>query len=100
MHLKNLLGRVTETIMAFVNIVLPGEIPDFTFVYLFGASLYALSKKDGGIKPIVMGNTKTPRNLGRYEACRKRRDIRLIQLGFGKPDGCEAAVHVTYSYKN
>jgi hypothetical protein len=37
--------------------VLRGEVPDFIVTTFFGASISALIKKDGGIRPIAVGNT-------------------------------------------
>ena len=111
MHLKNLLGRDTgaagealkETLTSFINLILRGEVPEFARACFFGASLCALSKKDGGIRPIAVGNTwrrlvtkiglrPLSNDLGLY--------LRPTQLGFGTRGGCEAAVHAARTYVN
>lgn len=41
-----------------VNIILSGEVNSDVCKYLYGASLCALEKKCGGIRPIAIGNFK------------------------------------------
>ena len=50
---KNLLARLAQ----FVNIVASGNIPPCLRPYFFSANLFALGKKDGGVRPIAVGNT-------------------------------------------
>ena len=69
--------------------------------FFLGASLCALKKKGGGIRPIAVGNT-----LRRLVAKAAVRSIRMEaatmlqpnQLGFGVPQGCEAAAHAARVY--
>ena len=41
----------------FVSLVIHGRIPDFARHLFFGARLTALSKEDGGVRPIAVGLT-------------------------------------------
>ena len=62
-HLKHLFGaseagnRLLESLTKFVNFVLKDQIPENIRPIFFGANLCALSKKDGGIRPIAVGTT-------------------------------------------
>ena len=64
-HLKTLLSyssaeagvNLFTTLTDFVNAILRGEVLDFAVSTFFGATLCALTKKDGGIRPIAVGNT-------------------------------------------
>ena len=108
-HLRDLVGRgsaaagdllLTE-LTAFVNLALQGKVPDFALPIFYGASLIALNKKGGGIRPIAVGNTI--RRLAAKVGLRPLtealgEELRPVQLGFGTPGGCEAAVHATRRY--
>ena len=80
---------------------LRGEVPNFTTPLFYDASLCALSKKDGGVQPIAVGNTL--RQLATKAGMRSVKErlgqhLRPIQLSFGKPGGCKAAVYATHHY--
>ena len=91
---KDLLHALT----AFANFVLRGDILQAVKPVFFGATLIPLRKKDGGIRPIAVGQT-----LRRLVAkCVSSRVTRCLgsefaprQLGCGVPLGCEAAAHAT-----
>ena len=108
-HLKDLVGsrgrehesRLLKSLTHFVNLVLDGCVPQEIRSIFFGASLCALRKKDGGVRPIAIGNTL--RRLiskvavrGCAETCSNL--LRPNQLGFGVRLGAEAAVHATRSF--
>ena len=83
--------------MKFTNqIVLRGNIPSSASSSFFGASLIALSKKDGGVRPIAIGNTL--RRLA-GKCCMLKLSQQLPstfqphQLGVGTTSGAEAIVH-------
>ena len=63
---------------------------------LFGASLCALEKKGGGIRPIAVGNTFR-RISGKVLSNQINSEmgalLRPTQLGYGTKSGCEAAIH-------
>ena len=63
-HLKDLLQHVgvddlespfLSALVAFCNLVLRGETPVEVRPFFFGASLVALRKKCGGVRPIAVG---------------------------------------------
>ncbi|KAK8720595.1 hypothetical protein OTU49_013221 [Cherax quadricarinatus] len=110
-HLKEMvnpvIGEIAETLLSeitrFVNNSLAGLIPDEIRPFFFGATLCALKKKDGGIRPIAVGNTL--RRLVSKAAVRSIRAqaammLQPNQLGFGVSQGSEAAVHATRAYIN
>jgi hypothetical protein len=75
-------------------------ISNFT-PFIYGASLCALSKKDGGIRPIAIGSTfrRLASKLGCYYLSGEISNyLKPKQLGFGTRSGCEAAVHSVRSY--
>ncbi len=93
--------RLVYHLTRFVNLCLAGRVPTAVRPVFCGASLCALSKKDGGIRPIAVGCTL--RRLVAKAACRavKPRMAALlapVQLGFGIKHGIEAAVHAGRLY--
>ncbi|XP_073960116.1 uncharacterized protein [Choristoneura fumiferana] len=81
--------------------MLSGRVcPEITDI-LYGANLCALVKKDGGIRPIAVGNTI--RRIVSKICCRHALPdltdlFQPIQLGFGSKGGCEAAVHAARTF--
>ena len=49
--------RLLSSLTEFVNLILSGGVPEFAVRVFYGAFLCALSKKDGGVRPIAVGNT-------------------------------------------
>ena len=108
-HLKDLvtsqhgLGStlLLESITSFTNLVIRGDVPDVARPYFFGASLVALNKSSGSIRPIAVGCTlrrlvaKCPSSFVRDEMGAL---LASLQLGYGTPMGAEAAVHATPMY--
>jgi hypothetical protein len=105
-HLKDLISKsngeegskLLTALTDLTNIILSGEIPRDICPLLFGASLVALEKKAGGIRPIAVGCTL--RRLTAKVACSRilkkvGSTVRPNQLGFGTPGGTEAIVHAT-----
>lgn len=110
-HLKDLISTQTgdagkhliTSLTRLCNLMLEGDVLPEIAEILYGASLCALSKKDGGIRPIAVGNTI--RRITAKICCQYYRDslgatLRPTQLGFGTKGGCEAAVHATRTYIN
>ena len=108
-HLKTLLSHssaeagvnLLTTLTDFVNAILRGEVPDFAVSTFFGATLCALTKKDGGIRPIAVGNTL--RRLAAKVGARPLShslgsELRPVQLGYSTKGGCEAAAHSARRY--
>ena len=76
--------------------VLQGKTPTSIRPFFFGASLTALTKKEGGIRPIAVGCTL--RRLAAKLVDFRTRDkmeapLAPSQLGYGVRGGAEAAVH-------
>ena len=105
-HFKDLTGarggrEVLQALTYLINLVLEGKIPHSVRSFFFGATPIALRRKDGGIRPITVGNA-----LGQLVSnCAGSRVVKVMgdhlalqQLGFCTPLGCEAAAHVPCSY--
>ena len=51
-------SRLIGTLVTFMNkIIFPGKVPSFVRDLFYGANLIALSKPDGGVRPIAVGCT-------------------------------------------
>ena len=105
-HLKDLTSksageagpRLIKALTSLVNLALRGEIPPSARTTFYGASLTALRKKDGGIRPIAVGSTyrRLATKVGlKPLSAQLGQELRPVQLGYGTPGGCEAAVHAT-----
>ena len=102
-HLKDMVERqvgntLIESLTAFINLILSGNTPEWVRSFLFGASLLAFTKKDGGVRPIAVGLTL--RRLAAKVACRSVTEkcalfLKPRQLGVGVKGGGEALVHGT-----
>ncbi|KAI5635225.1 reverse transcriptase (RNA-dependent DNA polymerase) domain-containing protein [Phthorimaea operculella] len=108
-HLKELTSvaagesgvRLIECLTKLVNFLYSGRLNPDVCPYLYGASLCALTKKDGGIRPIAIGSTL--RRLAAKVGCHHVREdmVNILlphQLGFGTSQGCEAAIHATRAF--
>ena len=108
-HLKDMTGPTTNggaqalisALSRFVTVVLQGKTPTSIRPFFFGASLTALTKKEGGIRPIAVGCTL--RRLAAKVAGFRARDkmaalLAPRQLGYGVRGGAEAAVHAARLY--
>jgi hypothetical protein len=78
-----------------------GLIPLEISQILYGASLCALSKKDGGIRPIAVGCIL--RRLAAKIVCTRISEqmgnfLNPLQLGFGTKYGAEAGAHSARNY--
>ena len=81
--------------------MLQGKVAQPARHFFFGATLIALGKKDGGVRPIAVGCTL--RRLASKCACNSVKQAMAAlmaphQFGFGIPLGAEAAVHATRVY--
>ena len=87
----------------FVSLVIHGRVPDFARHLFFGARLTALSKEDGGVRPIAVGLTlrRLVAKVAGYHVRDEMSDLLAPrQLGYGVKGGAEAAVHAARSYVN
>ena len=103
-HLKDMVSAsgwkdgedLLQALTSFVNLTLKGKTPPSVCPTFFGASLIALNKKGGGIRPIVVGHS-----LRRLAAkCAGNQVIQSmstylapLQLGYGTPHGVECTTH-------
>ena len=109
-HLKEMCGeslgepasKLVDTLVNFMNIIIfPGKVPAFVKSTFYGANLIALSKPDGGARPIAIGFIlrRLAAKIIMYDSrdfCDK--EFRPHQVGVGTPNGCEAAVHALRAY--
>ena len=104
-HLKKMIsspdpssgGRVLAAITRFVNVLAAGNMPSVVAPYLCGANLFAILKKDGGFRPVAVGET------WRRLVCKclafkftpkvSAEVLQPQQLGVGVRGGVEAVVH-------
>ncbi|XP_031348412.1 uncharacterized protein LOC116174613 [Photinus pyralis] len=95
--------RVLTAITKLCNFMLDGKVHPEILPILYGATLCALHKKDGGIRPIAVGNTL--RRLVGHTACTKSNEqiqkrLAPHQVGVATKRGCESAVHSIRTYVN
>ena len=108
-HLKDMIStftgaagqRLVDCLVDFANLCLSKDLSAEVRSVFFGASLCALNKKAGGVRPIAVGCTL--RRLVAKAVCRrvKQKVVEMlspIQLGFGIELGAEAAVHAATKY--
>ncbi|XP_029655348.1 uncharacterized protein LOC115229063 [Octopus sinensis] len=89
-------NRLSQSIAKLCNLFLRGDISEHARLLFFSANLSALGKKDGGIRPIAVGNVFC--RLFAKVGCKLvipsiSDELQPIQLGVGVPGGCEASVH-------
>ena len=108
-HLKNLIGateagnKLLVSLTKLVNFILQEQIPADIRPIFFGANLFALSKKDGGIRPIAVGLTlrRLTTKVGLKPLSQGLGSLlRPNQLGFATKGGSEAAAHAARHYLN
>ena len=103
-HLKDLISksageagvRLIAALTTLVNQALLGELPAVVRPAFFGATLTALRKSDGGLRPIAVGSVfrrLTTKVALKSLASELGQQLRPVQLGYGTAGGCEAAVH-------
>ena len=90
-----------EALTVFVNLVLEGKTPAPVHPFFFGASLVALDKKDGGVRPIVVRwslRRLAAKSAGNCVMKPMRASLAPLQLGYRTPHGSEAAAHAARIY--
>ncbi len=88
-------------LLAFATLVLDGRTPEEVRPFFFGASLVALQKKCGGIRPIAVGCTLrrlVAKVAGFSVADDKAALLAPHLLGYGVRGGAEAAVHAARKF--
>lgn len=99
--LNNDISQFLLVLCNFINICISGQIPKSISKFFFGARLLAFVKKDGGIRPIAVGNCL--RRLAAKICARNAVEtagniLRPHQLGVGTKGGCEAAIHISRKF--
>ncbi len=102
-HLKDMMDvedeaghRLRSCLTDFVNLCLAGGVPLSIRPVFCGASLCALNKKGGGIRPIAVGCTLrrvVAKTAARSVQEKMSAKMAPTQLGFGVKQGTEAAAH-------
>ena len=88
--------QAISAVLDVVNLLARGEAPTSIAPYLCGASLLALKKKDGSIRPIAVGEILrrlVAKCLCRLASQKAASLLVPLQVGAGVPGGCEAAFH-------
>ena len=90
-----------EALTDAINTLLAGRVPASLAPFLAGASLHALKKDGGDVRPIAVGETL--RRLASKCACAKAREnaaeyLLPLQVGVGCAFGAEAVIHAVSQY--
>jgi hypothetical protein len=94
-------SRLLNTLTEFVNMSLNGEIPVDVISTFYGAKLIALSKKDGGIRPIAICNVLRcviSKVVSHSVLEKANKQFLPIQMGVDTRLGSEAVVHSCRKY--
>ena len=108
-HLKDCLSKPTGdcdeqlliSLTNFANVMLSGDVPRNVIPILAGANLSAFKKKDGGIRPIAVGETLrrlTVKCASKKLSTRYADFLAPLNLGFAVSSGAEAAAHAAQSF--
>ena len=106
-HLKDMLAspggdtQLLPVLTAFMNLVVRGDVPSAVRPLFFGANLLAFNKKEGGLRPIAVGNTlrRLSSKLASGAVMPQAAELLMpMQLGCGVPGGAEAIVHAARNY--
>lgn len=102
-HLKDLVAesnsdaapKLLQALTNLENLMLSGKVLSSICPIIYGATLCALLKKCGGLRPIAVGSTY--RRLAAKLACKSVRDetgnyLRPKQIGCNTKGGCEAEI--------
>ena len=94
-------GGLLEALTSFSNLVLKGLVPSSIRPFFLGASLIALNKEGGGVRPIAVGSTFR-RLVAKVASWAIKSEMSAFlapfQLGFGVKGGVEAAIHAARCY--
>ena len=103
-HLKDALAssnRVSKTltlskITSYVSLLLSGKVPACLAPFILSAPVIPLKKKDGGIRPIAIGEIwrrVTSKVASRYVKEKVKNYLSPYQVGVGVPNGAEGIIH-------
>ena len=105
-HLKEAKAARTEgrgaaalsSLTRLVNTMASGKVAAGVAPYLCGGNLFAAVKKDGGYRPVAVGDILrrlTSKCVAYAVAARASNHLRPFQYGVGVRGGCEGMVHAT-----
>ena len=93
----NFRDEVLRQVQELVNLLSRGDAPQEIQCWISGGSLVALPKKDGGLRPIAVGEAWR-RLVGKILVASCDEDLTTylqpLQVGVGTRNGCESIVHV------
>ena len=90
-------NELLQKLTSVLNIVLEVKIPVGLRLFFFGAKLIGLRKKDGGVRPIAVGNTLRricSKCVSSLATDQRQIDFYGTQFGCGTSRGAEIAAHV------
>ena len=111
-HMKDLVHRAVgepgakllSSVTALINFFLSGNLNPEARRLFFSARLVAFKKKDGGVRPIAVGNffrrlaSKAAVNSVSSTLSPQLSPVQLFAIGVGVANGCEAAVHAARAF--
>ena len=89
-------SAVLQALTKFINVLSSGNVPPVIIPYLCGASLVAIPKKNGGVRPIAIGEVLrclASKCILRLVMSEARCYLDPRQVGVGVPVGAEAIIH-------
>ena len=92
-----------STLSQFSSLLVSGNVPPEVISHLCGATLLASKKKDGGLRPIAIGETlrQLVSKCLAFSVCHSAASTLLpLQVGVGTKGGAEAAVHAINLIQN
>ena len=93
--------KVVTALTKLCNVVLAGKVPADVAPYFFGARLHGALKKDGGVRPIAVGEV-IQRLASKCAVSSLSQKVASylspFQLGVGVRGGCEAVVHAVRAF--
>ena len=106
-HLRGAVGcpspdrasRLLSALTRFINLLASGSVPPSVVPHLCGATLLALHKKSGGLRPIAVGEVLwrlASKCLANIVCSQILSSLSPLQMGIGVKGGCEAIIHTTF----
>lgn len=100
-HIKQMIStdvtrRLRDQLCTLITTVIGGRLPQFILPLFYAASLTAIKKKDGGVRPIACGlsvRRLAAKILLKRLKVQYTEVLRPRQLGCGIPNGAESIVH-------
>ena len=89
-------NKALQSLTGVINLLCAGKVPPDVIPYLCGALLLPCLKKNGGLRPIAVGEVLrrlTSKCVTRAVLPEANNILSPLQVGVGLPGGCEAIVH-------